>query len=174
MQEHYASEFVPNRKYGFAYASATTSSYSAATVSLGEFKPLFSQLTLPALECPDALANKTCTKIVVTCDEHPLSYADGATVNLATGEISGTPLNSITYNIPDGLVVNAGMPAFGLPSSLETAYMMVAVPFEKGMNYTYKFTLTIDGREYTTSGKPKTGFWSTDNNLNMKDITAIE
>ena len=51
---------------------------------------------------------------------------------------------------------------------------MVAVPFEKGMNYTYKFTLTIDGREYTTSGKPKTGFWSTDNNLNMKDITAIE
>ena len=174
VQEHYASEFVPNRKYGFAYASATTSSYSAATVSLGEFKPLFSQLTLPALECPDALANKTCTKIVVTCDEHPLSYADGATVNLATGEISGTPLNSITYNIPDGLVVNAGMPAFGLPSSLETAYMMVAVPFEKGMNYTYKFTLTIDGREYTTSGKPKTGFWSTDNNLNMKDITAIE
>ena len=151
-----------------------TSSYSAATVTLGEFKSLFSQLTLPALECPDALAGKTCTKIVVTCDEHPLSYADGATVNLATGEISGTPLNSVTYNIPDGLVVNAGFPAFGLPASLETAYMMVAVPFEEGMNYTYKFTLTIGGQEYTTSGKPKTGFWSTDNNLNMKDIAGIE
>lgn len=165
---------MPNRKYSFAYASATTSSYSAATVTLGEFKSLFSQLTLPALECPDALAGKTCTKIVVTCDEHPLSYADGATVNLATGEISGTPLNSVTYNIPDGLVVNAGFPAFGLPASLETAYMMVAVPFEEGMNYTYKFTLTIGGQEYTTSGKPKTGFWSTDNNLNMKDIAGIE
>ena len=174
VQEYYASEFVPNRKYSFAYASATTSSYSAATVALGEFKSLFSQLTLPALECPDALAGKTCTKIVVTCDEHPLSYADGATVNLATGEISGTPLNSITYNIPDGLVVNAGIPAFGLSASMETAYMMIAVPFEKGINYTYKFTLTIDGQEYTTSGKPKTGFWSTDNNLNMKDIAGIE
>ncbi len=174
VQEYYASEFMPNRKYSFAYASATTSSYSAATVTLGEFKSLFSQLTLPALECPDALAGKTCTKIVVTCDEHPLSYADGATVNLATGEISGTPLNSVTYNIPDGLVVNAGFPAFGLPASLETAYMMVAVPFEEGMNYTYKFTLTIGGQEYTTSGKPKTGFWSTDNNLNMKDIAGIE
>jgi ribulose bisphosphate carboxylase small subunit len=30
------------------------------------------------------------------------------------------------------------------------------------------------GKEYTTSGKPKTGFWSTDNNLNMKDIAGIE
>ena len=74
---------------------------------------------------------------MVTCDEHPLSYADGATVNLATGEISGTPLNSVTYNIPDGLVVNAGFPAFGLPASQETAYMMVAVPFEEGMKNTY-------------------------------------
>lgn len=33
VQEYYASEFMPNRKYSFAYASATTSSYSAATVT---------------------------------------------------------------------------------------------------------------------------------------------
>ncbi len=34
VQEYYESEFMPHRNYSFAYASATTSSYSAATVSL--------------------------------------------------------------------------------------------------------------------------------------------
>ena len=84
----------------FAYASATTSSYSAATVSLGEFKPLFSQITLPGAGCPDSFVGKKFTKVVVSCD-HPIAYEDGATVDLSTGKISGTPINSITYNLRD-------------------------------------------------------------------------
>ena len=97
--------------------------------------------------------------MVVSCD-HPIAYEDGATVDLSTGKISGTPINSITYNLPNGgFEITAGY--FG--ASLETCYMMIAVPF----------TLTIDGQEYTISGKPNEKM-SSINNLNMYGIAGIE
>ncbi|MCS2305350.1 hypothetical protein NXX23_30610 [Bacteroides ovatus] len=99
-----------------------------------------------------------------------LPYEDGATVDLSTGKISGTPINSITYNLPNGgFEITAGY--FG--ASLETCYMMIAVPFETGLTYTYNFTLTIDGQEYTISGKPNEKM-SSINNLNMYGIAGIE
>ena len=107
--------------------------------------------------------------MVVSCD-HPIAYEDGATVDLSTGKISGTPINSITYNLPNGgFEITAGY--FG--ASLENCYMMIAVPFETGLTYTYNFTLTIDGQEYTISGKPNEKM-SSINNLNMYGIAGIE
>ena len=50
---------------------------------------------------------------------------------------------------------------------------MIAVPFETGLTYTYNFTLTIDGQEYTISGKPNEKM-SSINNLNMYGIAGIE
>ena len=51
--------------------------------------------------------------------------------------------------------------------------MMIAVPFETGLTYTYNFTLTIDGQEYTISGKPNEKM-SSINNLNKYGIASIE
>ncbi|WP_290539991.1 fimbrillin family protein [Alistipes sp.] len=169
VQQYYAAEFMPHRKYGFDVAAAKVSAYSAAVVSLGEFKPLFSQITLPSVACPETLVGKKLTKVVVTCDR-PLSYEPGATINLATMEIAGKGLNTVTYEIPDGLEVKANKRG---GASLETCYVMIAVPFETALNCTFKFDLTIDGRVYTINGQPDARK-SSRNNLNMHGIEGIK
>lgn len=161
-QEHEAIDLmsgVGKRKYGFAYASAEVSKYSAATVSLGEFKSVFSMITLVPVGFPDAAVGKTCTKVVVSCD-NPIAYEDGATINLATAEISGTPLKSITYTIPEGMSIKSS----GKLAS--PCYIMLGIPYDKAVGYTYTFTYTVDGTEYSTSGKPSAQ--SKENNLNMR------
>lgn len=168
VQEHNALESTPYRDYTFAYASATISSYSAATLSLGEFEPLFSQITLPSVSCPENLVGKKYTKLIVSC-EHPIAYEEGATVDLSTGEITGTPLYSITYNFPEGFEVTSGF--FG--ASVETCFIVIAVPFDLGLTYTYKFTFVIDGEEYSVTGKPNEGMSFPFNNLNMYGIAGI-
>lgn len=170
VQQYYPSEFMPHRKYGFDVAKASVSTYSAAVVSLGEFQPLFSQITLPSVACPEALIGKKLTQVVVSCDK-TIAYENGATINLNTQEISGKPLTSVTYEIPGGLEIKENRRGDG--GSLETCYMMIAVPFDTALTYNFRFDMTIDGQVYTINGQPNESA-SKKNNLNMRGIEAIQ
>lgn len=170
--------YDPNLVFGadkknFIYtATATTSSYSAATLSFGEFKPLCSELNISAMEFPDEAGDKVVTKLVITADQ-PIAYEDGATLNLETGVITGKAVNTITVNAPTGIVVNAGMSfgSFSLPASMETVHLVIPVTFDKAKDYTYTVTATVDGKEYKASGKMSTTYVAT-GNVNLNGFAA--
>ena len=101
---------------------------------------------------------------------HPETDVSLVLGDKCTLDYEGTPHAELVVTLPNGgFEITAGY--FG--ASLETCYMMIAVPFETGLTYTYNFTLTIDGQEYTISGKPNEKM-SSINNLNMYGIAGIE
>lgn len=161
-QTHNLKEFRPYCKYGFYYANATIAKYSDRPVRLSAFKPLFSQITLPGVSCPDELKDKTCTKLVIK-SERPLAYKKGATVDLSNLIITGEPVNAIEYNLPEPLIIKDGYSGCSING---TSYIMVAIPFKNAVDTEFEFIFTIDGKEYTMRAKPNKKR-SSENNLNM-------
>ena len=170
-QELYETEMpnMPNRKYGFDVASAKVSTFSSATVSLGEFEPLFSQITYPSPKFGMDFDGKKVSKVVVSCDK-AIAYEEGATINLATKEIKGTPVKEITMNLNDKTAkYNSRYDNVSLGTTL---CFMVAVPFETAKDYEFTFTFTVEGKEYAVKGKPNAN-GSKKNNLNMNGIPTV-
>ena len=161
------------KKSNFIYtAKATVSTLSAAAVSFGEFKPLCSELNISALELPDEAGDKQATKIVITADQ-PIAYEDGATIDLSTGEITGTPVKTITVDAPTGITVNPGLSfgAFSMPASMETVHLVIPVTYDKAKNYNFTVTVTVDGKNYTATGKSG-GYIEMFGNVNLNSLSA--
>lgn len=168
VQNQNPQEFKPFSKYGLYYASAKVTKYSDAPLSLGAFKPCFSQITLPGVSCPDALVGKTCTKIIVK-SERPIAYEKGATIDLSTMTITGKPVRQIEYVLSEPLEIVSGYKGASIGS---TSYIMVAVPFDKGLETEFEFVFTIDGKDYSMKAKAHQKM-SKENNLNMYGNSGI-
>lgn len=168
-QMHNTKEFRPYNEYGLYYATAKVSKYSDETTSLGAFKPYFSQITLPGVSCPDELIGKKCTKIIVR-SERPIAYEKGATIDLSTLTITGNPVREIEYVLPEPFEVKSGYKGASIST---TSYIMVAVPFETGLDTEFEFIFTIDGKPYSMKAKASPRM-SKENNLNMYGNEGIK
>ncbi len=157
-------------EYAFAYAklAGPVSEYSSATLSLGEFtSPLVQMTAAPAIE-NEELENKTITKIVVSADKDIV--CKDATINLETGEVTGEMSKSFELVLPkEGLTITKSF--FGL--SMETIYLSLCIDPKVAMETEFTFTFTIDGKDYTATGKPNEKM-SMDGNLNMYNQLSIK
>ena len=163
--------FGPDKKYNFAYAKKSMSTYSAAVLSLGDFQTICSQITVASPEIPADAVGKKLTKVVVSCDK-TIAYEEGATINLATGKISGTPLKSITYNMPnDGLEVKE---LWDGSASVETCHIIAFIPFAEGKPAEFTVTFTIGGKEYVNRGVAKGYMPEGANNINLHKLPNVK
>ncbi len=163
----------PYHNYTFAYTKTVVEEYSVAMVDLGEMVTPFSQITVPSLACSADLANKTVTKMVVSCEE-PLAYEAGATINLETGEITGEPVYSLTMDLEgQEATISEGLPDWGVPPALtKTVYLVAAIPFDVAAEQTFTVTITVDGAEYSTSG-PMSTMMISPNNVNLYGLPEV-
>lgn len=159
-------------EYTFAYASTSVDRETAAVQSLGEFKSPFCQITLPMPNgFPETTLGKACPSVVVTCD-HPIAYADGATIDLTSGKIKGEGVKSITYMLPKGTVIQKGRRGGIRPSAMSSAFIVLQVPFETAKDYTYTFTFEVEGKKYATSMQSK--MLNTEGNINMRNVPDVQ
>lgn len=168
--QEYADDntFCPKKKYCFAYANTSISSYSVKLSEL-EFVTPFIQMTVPTPIMSDDMIGKKVTKVVISA---PVNIAvDEATIDLSTGKVSGTLSKSVELVLPaGGLEISGGW--FG--ANLETLYFSLFIAYETAMDTEFTFTFTIDGKEYTAKNTPATGFFSTAENLGMYQRLTIE
>lgn len=157
-------------KYCFAYAAIKgVKEYSAEVMDLGDFKTPFTQVSIPSPKFPESIVGGEKITKVVLSSTIDLSCKD-ATINLETGEIKGTMSKSIEVKLPEGGVeitkeiYGITAPPFFLESASDYATALVA---------DYTLTMTVNGTEYSATGKPATGM-SSDGNVNFYGVFKFE
>lgn len=157
-------------KYCFAYAAIKgVKEYSAEVMDFGDFKTPFTQVSIPSPKFPESIVGGEKITKVVLSSTIDLSCKD-ATINLETGEIKGTMSKSIEVKLPEGGVeitkeiYGITAPPFFLESASDYATALVA---------DYTLTMTINGTEYSATGKPATGM-SSDGNVNFYGVFKFE
>ena len=163
VQEVNTEDYCPKLQYNFGYASATVSENSVAVTDLGDFKSLFAQVTVPSAQLPDELGTVTkVTSCTITANK-PIAYKNG-TFDFEKETISGEAVNSISYTGEIGI---DDYSSWGMGMTLETLYLMVAVPYETALSYEYTVEVTFDNNKtITATGKPSESM-SNENNVNM-------
>lgn len=153
-------------EYMFAYAKLAepVTESTSATLSLGDFVSPFVMMTIPSATLPEACVNKKVTKIVVSAAKD-IAVSD-ASVNLETGEMTGTFSKSIELDCGDGILVEGIDYGFGMMVSMSTIYLSLFMDFDEAQQTEFTFTYTIDGQDYTTTGSPSTSFVM-EGNVNM-------
>lgn len=151
------------RAYNFLYAKASVEKYSKEPVSLGEFKNLYSVVSLGTPHFEKELEGKKCNKIIISSTEN-LSYAAGSTINLKTLEIKGegSKKAEITFDEPQTIIYNKRFDNYGFMMPIA---MTIGCPFEKALNLEYTITFVVDGKEYKAVAKPSEK--SKENNINL-------
>lgn len=164
---------TPSVDYLFAYSSTEVSAKTAAVQSLGDFKSICCQITLPwPGGFPETLVGKPCHTLTVSAD-HPIAYKDGATIDLTTGEIKGEMVSRITYNLPKGTLIKKSRRGGVKPASMApAAYIVLQVPFEVAKEYTYTFTFDVEDHKFQTSMKPDN--LKVEGNLNLRNISDVK
>lgn len=157
-------------KYCFAYAAIKgVKEYSAEVMNFGDFKTPFTQVSIPSPKFPESIVGGEKITKVVLSSTIDLSCKD-ATINLETGEIKGTMSKSIEVKLPEGGVeitkeiYGITAPPFFLESASDYATALVA---------DYTLTMTVNGTEYSATGKPATGM-SSDGNVNFWGVFKFE
>lgn len=157
-------------KYCFAYAAIKgVKEYSAEVMDFGDFKTPFTQVSIPSPKFPESIVGGEKITKVVLSSTIDLSCKD-ATINLETGEIKGTMSKSIEVKLPEGGVeitkeiFGITAPPFFLESASDYATALVA---------DYTLTMTVNGTEYSATGKPATGM-SSDGNVNFWGVFKFE
>lgn len=137
--------------YSFGYAKTTEaiSEFTSANISLGDFKPLIYPLTVSSIELTAEQAenfkNKKVTSVKIISTELDIALT-GATVNLATGEITGTKGKEIVITFPgEGKDVEYDP---GFPPYLPEAYFIPSVTAYANINP--EADVTVRQEEYTT------------------------
>ncbi len=173
-QEYNSTDYAPSQKYNFAYAklASPVTEYSAEAISLGDFVTPFTQITIPSpkFKNEDLLkGGESIDKVVITSSVD-IAIADG-TINLETGEISGTKSKSIEISFAN----NKAQVDYNdwLGASLPTFYVIAATDFETANAAEYTISVTIDGKEYKATGKPYDK-WITEGNVNLYNAFTIE
>ena len=167
-QEYKEMALTVDPQYCFAYASIKgVKEYSAEVMDFGAFKTPFTQGTIPSLKLPESIkAGDKITKVVLS-STIDLSCKD-ATINLETGEIKGTMSKSIEVKLPEGGVEIASF--IGAP----TFYLEIASDYETAQEAEYTLTMTINGTEYSATGKPATGGLASEGNVNFYGAFKFE
>lgn len=157
-------------KYCFAYAAIKgVKEYSAEVMDFGDFKTPFTQVSIPSPKFPESIVGGEKITKVVLSSTIDLSCKD-ATINLETGEIKGTMSKSIEVKLPEGGVeitkeiFGITAPPFFLESASDYATALVA---------DYTLTMTVNGTEYSATGKPAIGM-SSDGNVNFYGVFKFE
>ena len=139
----------PNFKYAFAYAKLNSplENYTTEAVSLGNFVPLYYDLEVIGATVADELDGKYLTEVTIN-SSRTIALAE-ATINLATGEISGAKSNSIKVVFPAPGYLIETQSFYGMTFT-ETPMMNIAAYLESELaegdivSVVYK----IDGQDY--------------------------
>lgn len=151
----------PTAPYVFAYTNKKLNCASNK-VSLGVFNTVNVLMTI-AGEATDDLANKKVSKLILSAETN--IAAKNATINLATGEISGEMVKTIEYTFNTESDLSAVQPAstggyFGpTPATFPQAYtLVVTMDIATAQNTDFTVKYVIEGTEYTmTPVKPTVG-----------------
>lgn len=170
-QEFQADVFVVDPKFCFAYASIKgVKEYSAEVMDFGSFNTPFTQVTIPSPEFPESIVGGEKITKVVLSSTIDLSCKD-ATINLETGEIKGTMSKSIEVKLPEGGVeITKGY--FG--AEAPTFFLEIASDYATAKEVDYTLTMTINGKEYSATGKPATGMFAMEGNVNLRGAFKFE
>ena len=169
-QEFQADVFVVDPKFCFAYAAIKgVKEYSAEVMDFGDFQTPFTQVTIPSPEFPESfVGGEKITKVVLS-STIDLCCKD-ATINLETGDIKGTMSKMIELQLPEGGVeITAGY--FG--AAAPTFFLEIASDYATAQVAEYTLTMTVNGTEYSATGKPATGM-SSDGNVNFYGVFKFE
>lgn len=169
-QEFQADVFVVDPKFCFAYASIKgVKEYSAEVMDFGSFNTPFTQVTIPSPEFPESIVGGEKITKVVLSSTIDLSCKD-ATINLETGEIKGTMSKSIEVKLPEGGVEITA----GFFISAPTFFLEIASDYATAQEAEYTLTMTINGKEYSATGKPATGMFAMEGNVNLRGAFKFE
>ncbi len=174
-QEYNSTSFSPDQKYNFAYAklASPVTEYTAEAISFGDFVTPFTQITVPSPKFADKellKGGESIDKVVITSTVD-IAIADG-TINLETGEITGTKSKSIEISFANEKATVEYSAWLG--ASLPTFYIIAATDFATANDAEYTISVTIDGKEYTATGKPFTQWGITEGNVNLYNAFTIE
>lgn len=169
VQEYNSTQFRADWKYTFAHAKLTwpLNALKTEAISFGDFISPYVAMTIPTPEFGETFKEgQKISKVVISSD---LDIAvEDATINLETAAISGALGKSIEIAFPEGpLELNSNPYVEGL--SMETLYVSVLGDFAEAVKAEYTVTYTIDGKEYTTKGKPATSF-VIEGNVNLSGL----
>lgn len=169
-QEYKEMVFAVEPQYCFAYASIKgVKEYSAEVMDFGAFKTPFTQVTIPSPEFPESIVGGEKITKVVLSSTIDLSCKD-ATINLETGEIKGTMSKSIEVKLPEGGVeITKGY--FG-GAEAPIFFLELASDYATAKEVDYTLTMTINGKEYSATGKP--GGIALDGNVNLAGAFKFE
>lgn len=157
-------------KYCFAYAAIKgVKEYSAEVMDFGDFKTPFTQVSIPSPKFPESIVGGEKITKVVLSSTIDLSCKD-ATINLETGEIKGTMSKSIEVKLPEG-GVEITKEIFGITAP--TFFLESASDYATALVADYTLTMTVNGTEYSATGKPATGM-SSDGNVNFWGVFKFE
>ncbi len=169
----YVGTYFIDLNYLFAYAktAAPVEEMTSANISLGEFTSPYVQMTLPSMTFPAACEGKTITKIKISAAVDIATVE--STIDLSTGEISGTKSKTIEIDLgEEGIAIAKDF--FGTIGSSGTAYAVILMDFETGLNTDFTITCTVGETEYVATGKPAAAPFSGDGNLNMYGTISFE
>lgn len=169
-QEYKEMVFAVEPQYCFAYASIKgVKEYSAEVMDFGAFKTPFTQVTIPSPEFPESIVGGEKITKVVLSSTIDLSCKD-ATINLETGEIKGTMSKSIEVKLPEG-GVEITKDYFGAAAA-PIFFLELASDYATAKEVDYTLTMTINGKEYSATGKP--GGIALDGNVNLAGAFKFE
>ena len=138
----------PQSKYSFGYAKSQPVKESADTVSLGNFTPAFTAVTMYGATLADECVGERMTKIVITAGDKNIA-SKNATINLETGEVSGELSKSVefTYGATGVEIANG----YSGPSSGIFAFNLLLSPAEV-VATELTFTFHIAAKTYVYTG----------------------
>ena len=150
--------------YGFGYTKTkeAISEYSSANISLGNFTPVFYPLSVKSIELTEeqgtALKDQKITAVKFISTELDIALTD-ASINLATGEISGNKSKTIEITFPEGLEIEFEA---GFPPYYPDAYILPGVTVYANINPAND--LTVRQEEYAGAN----------DEVNYKDVTCLK
>lgn len=171
IQEYVAGNTKTKDEYMLASAKLDEpiSEFTSAPVPLGKFTQVIQNCTVGSPEFSKEFTGKKVTKVTLSA---PVEIAPiDATINLADGKISGTMSKTIELKLPaEGFTLEVpewaqDIPGMDLPG-LETMHFAVCIDSETAKETDFTLTLTIDGKEYTATGKPNV-FAGMDGHINL-------
>ena len=141
---------APQSKYSFGYAKSQPVAESADTLSLGNFTPVFTAVTMYGATLDKSCVDETITKVVITAGDKNIA-SKNATINLETGEVSGELAKTVEFTYAAGAKVEADY--FGDGTSGIFAFNLLLSPSEL-VATELTFTFHVGGKTYVFTGTP--------------------
>lgn len=167
VQTYVENSTKPDLQYCAAYNKAATC--DCGIVRMGEMIPVVKQLTIVSPTFPESFVGKKITgiKVASTSTYTKIAYK-AATLDLTTGETAGEKVNEVELILPEaGLEIESGY--FGAAAS--TVYVVLSD--NVSVSTTFKFTFTVDNKDYVLEAQPHATM-SSEYNLNMYNQLVVE